>query len=150
MTSSMRFGRSTVTRVEREPVAMNTQGAPSAGGGQIIRLPRLDAEGAGFGPGLPDLDRALLNPASVFQSPQDVVRHPVLSLDCKREILLRWAWDEYLVDLALADGMPEGEPSRLPEVRAALRILNVEWSPDPAAPALSIPRLDRGWLSLAA
>jgi len=103
-----------------------------------------------LGPHLPDFDRALLNPASVFETPQDVVRHPLLSLDCKREILWRWAWDEYLLDLALADGMPEGEPSRLPEVRDALRILHVEWSPDPAAPAMSIPSLGQRWLPLAA
>jgi hypothetical protein len=122
---------------------MNIQLAPSTGGGQIVQLPRREAERAWFGPGLPDLDRALLNPASVFESPQDVVRHPLLSLDCKREILLRWAWDEYLVDLALADGMPEGEPSQLTEVRTALRILNIEWSPDPAAPAMSIPHFDQ-------
>jgi len=86
-------------------------------------------------PGLPDLDRAFVNPASVFGSPDEVVRHPLLSLDCKREILWRWAWDEYLLDLAHADGMPEGEASRLPEVKAALRLVNSAWSPDPAAPA---------------
>ena len=78
---------------------------------------------------LPDLDRALVTPASVFASPDEVVRHPRLIIDCKREILWRWAWDEYLLDLALADGMPEGEPPRLPEVKAALRLLNIEWIP---------------------
>ena len=84
---------------------------------------------------LPDLERAFVNPASVFDSPHDVVRHPLLTIDCKREILQRWAWDEYLLDLADAEGMPEGEPSRLDEVRAALRLVNRECSPDPAAPA---------------
>ena len=44
---------------------------------------------------LPDLDRALVTPASVFASPDDVVRHHRLTIDCKREILWRWAWDEY-------------------------------------------------------
>jgi hypothetical protein len=101
-------------------------------------------------PGLPDLERAFINPAGVFGSPTDVVRHPLLTLDCKREILWRWAWDEYLLDLANADGMPEGEPSRLPEVKAALRLLNSEWSPDPAAPAAYIVRYDRQGLALAA
>jgi hypothetical protein len=91
--------------------------------------------GRGNRVGLPDLDRAFVCPASVFASPEDVVRHPRLTIDCKREILRRWAWDEYLIDLAVADGMPEGEPSRLPDVKAALRLLNTEWSPDPAAPA---------------
>jgi hypothetical protein len=87
---------------------------------------------------LPDLERAFVKPATVFGSPEEVVRHPLLTIDCKREILWRWAWDEYLLDLANADGMSEGEASRLPEVKAALRLVNMEWSPDPAAPAAFI------------
>jgi hypothetical protein len=87
---------------------------------------------------LPDLERAFVNPASVFSSPHDVVRHPLLTIDCKRDILQRWAWDEYLLDLANAEGMPEGEPSRLDEVKAALRVVDRERSPDPAAPAAFI------------
>jgi hypothetical protein len=89
-------------------------------------------------PLLPDLDQAFVSPASVFGSPHDVVRHPLLTIDCKREILQRWAWDEYLLDLAEAEGLPEGEPSRLDEVKAALRLVTRERSPDPAAPAAFI------------
>ena len=89
-------------------------------------------------PLLPDLDRAFVNPASVFDTPHAVVRHPLLTIDCKREILQRWVWDEYLLDLADAEGMPEGAPSRLDEVKAALRLVNQERSPDPAAPAAFI------------
>ena len=93
-------------------------------------------------PFLPDLDRAFINPASVFGSPHDVVRHPLLTIDCKREILQRWAWDEYLLDLANVEGMPEGEPSRLDEVKAALRLVTRERNPDPAAPAAFIVPYD--------
>ena len=119
--------------------------------GAIIWLPWLHANARrGEGLDLPDLARALLTPASVFASPDDVVRHPRLTIDCKREILWRWAWDEYLLDLALADGMPEGEPPRLPELKAALRLLNIEWSPDPAAPAMPIPQVERQGLCLVA
>jgi hypothetical protein len=89
-------------------------------------------------PLLPDLDQAFVNPASVFDSPHDVVLHPLLTIDCKREILQRWVWDEYLLELADTEGMPEGEPSRLDEVRAALRLVTSERSPDPAAPAAFI------------
>jgi hypothetical protein len=89
-------------------------------------------------PFLPDLDRALLSPAFAFGSPHDVVRHPLLTIDCKREILQRWAWDEYLLDLASTEGMPEGEPSRLDSVKAALWMVTSERSPDPAAPAAFI------------
>ena len=99
---------------------------------------------------LPDLDRAFVNPAAVFGSPHDVVRHPLLTIDCKREILQRWAWDEYLLDLADAEGMPEGEPSLLDEVKAALRLVNRERSPDPAAPAAFIVSYHRDETALAA
>ncbi len=87
----------------------------------------------------PDLEQALVSPATVFASPNEVVRHPLLSLTCKREILWRWAWDEYLIEVAQAGGMPEGPPSQLGEVRTALQALGSEWSPDPAAPALRAP-----------
>ena len=78
------------------------------------------------------------------------MRHPLLTIDCKREILQRWAWDEYLLDLANAEGMPEGEPSRLDEVKAALRLVNRERSPDPAAPAAFIVPYHWGETALAA
>ena len=87
-------------------------------------------------PALPDLDKALVNPAAVFRSPDEVVRHPLLTVNCKREILQRWAWDEYLLELATNEAMPEGEPSRLDEVKCALLVLDEERGPDPAAPAM--------------
>src|SRR5829696_6021147 len=57
---------------------------------------------------LPDFEAAFLSPAAVFGSPDDVVRAPLLSLDAKREILRRWAWDEELIEIAQGEGMPEG------------------------------------------
>ena len=73
---------------------------------------------------IPDLERALVNPAAVFRSPNDVVDDPILPLDCKREILKRWAWDEYLLQVASDEAMPEGkEASRLDEVKCALLAL---------------------------
>ena len=98
----------------------------------------------------PDLEQALVSPGAVFARPEDVVRHPLLSLTCKREILWRWAWDEYLIELAQDEGMAEGPPSRLAVVMAALRVLGTEWSPDPAAPAMFAVRLDPQDLPLAA
>jgi ETC complex I subunit conserved region len=146
-------------RVQGEPVAAtpaqrreaHEQSVAESAVGTIVWLSWLHSRyGRCDAPGLPDLDQAFINPAATFSSPDAVVRHPLLTVDCKREILWRWAWDEYLLDLADADGMPEGEPSRLPEVKAALRLLNSEWSPDPAAPAAYVVRYDRQDLSLAA
>ena len=102
-----------------------------AGTGCLIQLRAAASTHAG----LPDLERALVNPAAVFGSPDEIVRHPLLTIDCKREILARWAWDEHLLELATAEGMTEGEPSRLQEVRAALRLVSDERGPGPAAPA---------------
>jgi len=60
----------------------------------------------------------------VFPSPKDVVDDPILPVDCKREMLTRWAWDEYLLQVASDEAMPEGrEPSRLDEVKCALLAL---------------------------
>jgi hypothetical protein len=72
-----------------------------------------------------DLERALVNPAAVFRSPQEVVEHPHLTAACKRELLTRWAWDEFLLQVATDEAMPEGrEPPRLDEVKCALLSLN--------------------------
>jgi hypothetical protein len=121
--------------ITRQP-AHSPDGKVEAARGAVVALSsQPGGDGPCHRPGTPDLDEALVHPAAVFASPDDVVRHPLLTLACKREILWRWAWDEYLLDLAAAEGMPEGEPSRLSEVKAALRLVNTEWSPDPAAPA---------------
>jgi hypothetical protein len=59
------------------------------------------------------IDRALVNPAACFASPSEVLRDPKLSVEQKREILRRWALDAYLIEVAMTEGMPQGEPSRL-------------------------------------
>lgn len=45
-----------------------------------------------------DLNRALANPAAAFDEPERVVRHPQLSPEQKREVLRRWALEEYSAD----------------------------------------------------
>ena len=95
-------------------------------------------DGLGGPPALIDLERALVNPAAVFSSPSHVVADPALTLQNKRDILRRWAWDEYLWDLATAEGMPEGErPSCLHEVELAL--LAVEEKADENLIATAVP-----------
>ena len=72
----------------------------------------------------PDLERALVSPAAVFRAPRDVVDCPDLTCASKREILMRWAWDEQLLQLASDEAMPDGhELSRLDEVKCALLAL---------------------------
>ena len=106
------------------------RGQPPRGSAQALRRDGLQ---------MPDLERALVNPAAVFDSPAAVLDHPWLHRTCKREILRRWAWDEYLKEVAAAEGMAEGEPSRLDAVKAALLALGETWRPHPAAPAAAVP-----------
>src|SRR4051812_35165628 len=92
---------------------------PQAHGKQGL-LPSRGAERVHGGDraGLPDLERALINPAAVFATPRAVLDHSRLMTGCKREILRRWAWDEYLKEVGASEGMAEGEPSWLDEVKA--------------------------------
>jgi hypothetical protein len=72
----------------------------------------------------PDLERALVDPASVFVAPSEVVHDPSLSMEDKREILRRWAWDEWLLEVEAAESPAAGKPSRYDEVKSALLMLN--------------------------
>lgn len=118
--------------------------APASPGGRPLGAPLLNSpkqaqnDGGHRRAGLPDLERALINPAAVFAGPEEVVDHPRLMRECKREILRRWAWDEHLKEVAAAEGMAEGEPSRLDEVKAALLRLGETWRPGPSAPAAAV------------
>ncbi len=67
-----------------------------------------------------DLERAILDPASCFRRPEDVVLHPSLRLEQKIEILCRWAYDATELAVAEEEGMGGGEPSEIQAVMAAL------------------------------
>lgn len=67
-----------------------------------------------------DLTRALLDPASTFDTPEDVLRSIGLSREQKLELLYRWAYDASELAVAEEEGMAGGEPSQLDEVMNAL------------------------------
>ncbi|MBZ9775499.1 NADH dehydrogenase ubiquinone Fe-S protein 4 [Mesorhizobium sp. CO1-1-8] len=70
------------------------------------------------------MQTALSEPETFYASPMEVVDDPVLAPDEKRAVLKNWAWNEYLIDLATAEGMPEtSRPTRLDEVELALLAL---------------------------
>ena len=85
-----------------------------------------------------DMDRALLNPAAVFRTPDDVLHDPRLIHARKREILERWLWDARLIEVAAEEGMGEGEPSRLDEIKRALLALDCGPDAPPAAAAFAV------------
>ena len=114
------FGRPLVTRT-RSPVGQNLEDNTTPGTSSL------------------DLERALLAPAAIFSAPEAVLNQPQLTKEYKREILRRWAWDEYLKEVAASEGMADGEPSRLEEVKRALLSLGEVWRPKPNAPAAAVP-----------
>jgi len=70
-----------------------------------------------------DLERARLDPGSVFASPEDLRDHPRLARAEKIEILRRWAYDASELAVAEEEGMGGGEPSFLARILSALDAL---------------------------
>ena len=60
-----------------------------------------------------DFEKAKLNPAAVFKSPQDVVSSQELSREQKIEILRQWEQDATLMEVAEEEGMPGPQPKLL-------------------------------------
>ena len=56
-----------------------------------------------------DLDKAKLDPASVFRAPEDVLGAPGLSPEEKKLILVRWEADVEALLRATEEGMPPSE-----------------------------------------
>ena len=56
-----------------------------------------------------DLDKAKLDPASVFHAPKDVLAAPGLSLEDKKAILIRWEVDADALLRATEEGMPPAD-----------------------------------------
>src|SRR5262245_48013075 len=61
-----------------------------------------------------DLDKAKLDPGSVFRTPEDVVEAPELSLEDKKAILVRWEADAEALLRATEEGMPPSDNRRSP------------------------------------
>lgn len=71
-----------------------------------------------------DLDSALLDPASVFSDPEEVVAHQGLTTEQKREILKRWEYGAVELAVATNEGMAGPENGLLARILAALHRLN--------------------------
>ncbi len=74
-----------------------------------------------------DLEMALLDPERVFESPQDVLDHPGLSREARREILERWKYEEVELAVAEDEGMGGGAELKLTPVIEALEALGREF-----------------------
>jgi hypothetical protein len=135
---------------ERQGLAYVAEPEPMTYGASVLPLSRVAGRCSRVAPAtcgsalaaaraLPQLERAFVNPAAVFASPADLLSRRGLTRECRRELLRRWEWDERLKEEAATEGMAEGEPSRLDEVKAALLALDEVGSPSPSAPAAVAP-----------
>jgi len=69
-----------------------------------------------------DLDKAKLDPASVFRAPEDVLRAPGLSAEEKKSILVRWEADAEALLRATGEGMPPSENRSPAELLRAVHL----------------------------
>jgi hypothetical protein len=69
-----------------------------------------------------DLDKAKLDPASVFRAPEDVLRAPGLSAEDKKAILVRWEADAEALIRATEEGMPPAENRSPAELLRAVHL----------------------------
>lgn len=74
----------------------------------------------------PDLEQALLDPSSVFSSPEAVLSATTFTENEKIEILRRWAYDARELAVAEEEGMLGGGPSLLSSIQLALAELGIE------------------------
>ena len=71
-----------------------------------------------------DLEKAKLNPAAVYKTPQEIVSSQELSRKQKLEILRRWEQDAMSMEVAEEEGMPGSQPKLLQPIRDALHALD--------------------------
>lgn len=67
-----------------------------------------------------DMEQALLDPGSVFESPEALLGNAALTQEQKIELLRRWAYDASEICVALEEGMPDGESDLLRRILLAL------------------------------
>jgi hypothetical protein len=69
-----------------------------------------------------DLDKAKLDPASVFHAPKDVLGAPGLSVEDKKAILIRWEADAEALLRATEEGMPPADNRNPAELLRAVHL----------------------------
>ena len=71
-----------------------------------------------------DWEKALLDPGSVFMTPEAVIGNAGLTREQKIEILQRWEYDAAEVAVAVEEGMPGDDNDLLGRILSALEQLN--------------------------
>ena len=88
------------------------------------------------------LEQVLLDPGSVFETPEAVLARKDLADREKIEILRRWEYDASEASVALEEGMPGLETDLLRRILLALESLGCSVDPDQVGPTKQhgIPR----------
>jgi hypothetical protein len=73
-----------------------------------------------------NLERALNDPADLFESPDAVVHHPTLTREQKVQILNNWQLDASRLEASEGEGMGGEDAPMLHRVRIALAALTQE------------------------
>ena len=81
-----------------------------------------------------DIEKALLNPSSVFSTPEEVLEAKDLSRDQKIEILRSWEYDARQLQVAEEENMVGPRINMLDRILNALRRLDAELNLDKSAP----------------
>jgi hypothetical protein len=81
-----------------------------------------------------DVEKALLDPGSVFKTPDEVLADNDLSREQKIEILHRWEYDVRELQVAEEEGMEGPQPVSLDAVLRALRSLGASADTERSAP----------------
>jgi hypothetical protein len=81
-----------------------------------------------------DVEKALLDPGSVFKTPQELLANNELSREQKIEILRRWEYDVRQLQVAEEESMEGPQPVTLEAVLRALRAIGAAADPERSAP----------------
>lgn len=73
-----------------------------------------------------NIDKAMLDPGSVFKRPADIFSEESLTKDQKIKILRRWEYDARELEVAEEENMGGGPPDILDEILKALNSLDAE------------------------
>jgi len=73
-----------------------------------------------------NIEKALINPAKVFESPQSVCDESTLSTEQKVEILRRWEYDAREMQVAEEENMKGNSGDILDDVLAALNSIGAD------------------------
>ena len=81
-----------------------------------------------------EINKAFLDPSSVYKSPGDILEDKTLSRNQKIELLRRWEYDAIELQVAEEENMQGQNGKILDEILKALNEINADPGPDYPAP----------------